>query len=97
MVLKASSASSATTRLYRFELLPPLGFLLLYLGVASFGLEAAWAICLLRRTLPGTRERERKLWLIGIHPTNVAGVHLVTGCPNASAGVKIVGGKKRNP
>ncbi len=28
-------------------------------------------------------------------PTNIASVHLVTGCPNARAGVKMVGKKKK--
>ncbi len=32
---------------------------------------------------------------IATYPTNIAGVHLVMGCPNARAGVKIVEEKKK--
>ena len=38
---------------HRFEVFLPLGLVLLYCCIASFGAEANWTVCLLRRVLPG--------------------------------------------
>ena len=38
---------------HSYETMMPMGFLFLYLSIASFGVKTSWTICLLQRSLPG--------------------------------------------
>ena len=55
-----------------------------------FPREMVRAICRMMQKRNGQVRRSRKQNEKEENPTNIASVHLVMGCPNARAGVKIV-------